>query len=109
SNHDFKIDHTDAVSSTMQDEKGKPLTGKVLFDRYNELWPDGEVTAVQVDGWLTRWPAAGLDKHGNPIFKLVDRKSIPSDKSELGSPYDHKMLPKGVRPGGTDHEPRPGG
>ena len=106
SNHDNLITPADAVIAPLTDAKGQPVTGRRIFDqKSNTIWPNGDLTSGSVEGWLTRWRCAGLDKQGNPSYQLKDRIPLANTNSDLVPPYD----PKSQGGGSAEHEPRPNG
>jgi len=106
SNSDGVVNTNDAVVANVTDATGKPVTNQRLFDyRLNRLWPNGDITTPGMGGWMARWPCAGLDERGHPIYRLQDRVPLPNDKGDVVSPYDLKPQAFGT----ADHEPRPDG
>ncbi len=103
SNHDFLIDSKDAVVSNLLDANGKPVTGRrIVSEKFNTIWPNGDLTSATGEGWFMRWPCAGLDREGNPIYRFQDRVSLPNKNSDIVSPYS--LRPEGG--GSWEHHPR---
>lgn len=106
SNGDKLINAADAAVATVTDPKGQPVAGRRLFSQgSNTIWPNGEITYGSNEGWLNRWPCAGLDEYGRPKYRYEDRTIVSSAKSDLVPPYD----PKSQGGGTAEHTQRPGG
>ncbi len=99
-NRDGQVDQNDKVAFTLTDAEGKLITRPLFDHRFTYLQPNGELTiSGSGEGWLARWPCAGLDEHGSPTYRYADRVVLTGEKDAVISPYDHK--PTG--PGMADH------
>lgn len=107
SNGDGRIDASDAATP-VADSAGKPVEKiSLLHHMFNVVQPDGTITNTQRPdhtSWLLRWPTAGLDAQGVPIYRWEDCKPLPGADKVI-SPYDWKPDQIGI----GQFAPRPGG
>ena len=85
-NNDGVVDTKDKVVSTFTDAQGQPVVGKPFMASAHA---DGTLIGGG-EGWLFKWPCAGLDEQGLPIYRYQDRQVLANDKADLISPYSLK-------------------
>jgi len=76
---DGTIDDKDKPEVFWQVPPDAPIRS-LLDHRFQTILPDGTLIIAGVgrlDGWFARWPCAGLDDKGVPIYRIQDKVAIP--------------------------------
>jgi len=104
-NGDGRIDDAD-TAEPVRDAQGNVVPHLPLHHMYNVVQPDGTILMTHRPDhryWVMRWPCAGLDEHGVPIYRWQDAAGLPGVDQFL-SPFDWKADQMGI----GQVEPRPG-
>lgn len=62
------------------------------FERFNVLYPNGDILAIGAGGWFARWKPS-LDTRGNPVYLPEQVVSLKRDPKGIVSPYTHEYDP----------------